>query len=145
MDHEFSSGATFDQHRYIPFIYSSVTDFLHVSILIAPSALVAGDEADVLELDLRLRLPEPDARGARWTLPHGTLELQGEYAMASADTDELILSDDSAHSIAESQQGFYAQAGFHFLNGAIKRFPRIGLDRDRTLRLGRLRPRSRRR
>ena len=51
----------------------------------------------------------------------GRLELQGEYAMASADNSYLLV--DGVHRIAESQRGFYGQAAIHLFNGAIKRFP----------------------
>ncbi len=48
MDFEFNmleSGATFDQHRFIPFLYSAVTDYLHVSaeIEFEHGGAVAGD------------------------------------------------------------------------------------------------------
>jgi hypothetical protein len=49
MDHEFRmarSGAAFDQHRFIPFVYSAVTDEVHVSaeIEFEHGGFVAGDE-----------------------------------------------------------------------------------------------------
>jgi hypothetical protein len=265
MDHEFimaPSGATFDQHRYIPFIYTSVTDYLHVSaeIEFEHGGFVAGGEetdgeikieyavtdltiADALNfrgglilaplgafnlyhdsplndltsrplvdrdiipttlseagagffgsfypndvwtvsyeayavngfnesvivdaddpesIDLRVREGRGSARsdnnnprsfvGRLHVSPRlgldfgasahsgafddagdqnltiaafdgrfrtGALELQGEYAMVSADVDGITTVD----RIAESQRGLYGQAAFHFLNGAINRFP----------------------
>lgn len=265
MDHEFimaPSGATFDQHRYIPFIYTSVTDYLHVSaeIEFEHGGFVAGDEEtdgeikieyavtdltitealnfrgglilaplgafnlyhdsplndltsrplvdrdiipttlsesgagffgsiypndvwtvsyevyavngfnesvivdvnDAESIDLRVREGRGSARsdnnnhrsvvGRLHVSPRlgldlgasahhgayddegdqnltiaafdgrfrtGPLELLGEYAMASADVDGVA----GIERIGDSQQGFYAQAGFHFLNGAIERFP----------------------
>lgn len=52
MDLEFrmeESGATFDQHRFIPFLYSAVTDYLHVSAEVEfehGGFVASGEEAE---------------------------------------------------------------------------------------------------
>lgn len=61
----------------------------------------------------------------------GPVELQGEYALVSAGVSDAAQSlaasatrpDGTPRSVAESQQGLYAQAAFHFADGAVKRFP----------------------
>ncbi len=118
MDHEFimaESGASFDQHRFIPFIYSAVTEALHVSaeIEFEHGGFVAGDETTDGEIKIEyavtdLSLGEAlNFRGGVILSPLGRFNLYHDSPLNDLTDRPLVDRDILPTTLSESGMGFY--------------------------------------
>jgi hypothetical protein len=109
------SGATFDQHRFIPFIYSSVTDALHVSaeIEFEHGGFVAGDEETDGEIKIEYAVTDlsfgegVNLRGGVILSPLGRFNLYHDSPLNDLTDRPLVSREILPTTLSESGLGFY--------------------------------------
>ena len=118
MDHEFimsEAGASFDQHRFIPFFYSAVTEALHVSaeIEFEHGGFVAGDEDTDGEIKIEYAVTDLslanglNLRGGVILSPLGRFNLLHDSPLNDLTDRPLVDRDIIPTTLSESGLGFY--------------------------------------
>ncbi len=118
MDHEFimaPTGAFFDQHRFIPFIYSAVTEALHVSaeIEFEHGGFVAGGESTDGEIKIEYAVTDLSLgeglnfRGGVILSPLGRFNLYHDSPLNDLTERPLVDRDILPTTLSESGMGFY--------------------------------------